>query len=336
MYQAQIMELARGYQPAVLVMTLAELDICTALAEYPAGVTALELAGRLNLYPRPLETVLAAASTLGLLSNQAGRYSNTALSAACLVKGGREYVGPQLTSTADQYRAWIDLPLAVREGIIILPSLHNDAASDPALRQLIMGLHGAARNIAPKLLPLLGPYLEKTRRLLDVGSGAGTFALTFAESYPALEVSLLDQPGVLEIAREVVGESPARDRVQYLRANYKTDDFGQSRYDLVLFFQVLRTESPETIRLLLKKAAQALIPGGAVAIYDTYLEDSRTAPVENVFQNLTLSLMYAEGGLFTPEELTGWLNEAGFKSPQLYPITAARPMVLYLAERDQS
>ncbi len=334
MFQARIMEMARGYQEAALLIALNQLEICTALAEYPAGATSQELAGKLGLQRRSLETLLAAAVTLGLLFNQAGRYSNTALSAACLVKSSRDYMGAQLKSTADQYLAWLNLPQAIREGKTILPSLHHDAANDAALRRLILGLHVGAKSLAPKLMPLLDERLRKAQRLLDVGSGAGTFALAFAEAYPALEVSLLDQAGVLEIAREVVAESPARERVQFLKANYKIDSFGQNCYDLILFFQVLRTESPKTIRLLLSKAAQALVPGGAIAIYDTYLEDSRTAPAENVFQNLTLSLMYEEGGLFTPGELAGWLTETGFGSPQLYPVQAVRPMVLYTAERN--
>jgi ubiquinone/menaquinone biosynthesis C-methylase UbiE len=330
------MEMARGYQVSVVVMALDQLEICTALAEYPAGATAQELAAKLGLHPRPLETLLAAAVAVGLLSSQEGRYSNTELSATCLVKGSAQYMGAQLKSAADQYLAWLNLPEAIRKGKTILPSLHNDAANDPALRRLILGLHSGGKQLAPKLLPVLAPFLEKARRLLDVGSGAGTFALAFAEAYLALEVTLLDQPAVLELAREVAGESSARDRVQYLSADYKTDDFGQSRYDLLLFFQVLRTESPATIRLLLGKAAQALTPNGVVVIYDTYLEDNRAAPVENVFQNLTLSLMYEAGGLFTPAELGGWLRETGFKPPRLYPVQAVRPMVLYLAERDQN
>lgn len=330
--QAHLMELARSYQQAALVMALAELDICDGLAEYPAGATAQELANRLGLNVRTLETALAAAVVVGLLSSQEGRYFNTALSAACLMKSSPQYMGAQLKSVADQYLAWAHLPEAVREGKVILPSLQTDAKGDAALRRLILGLHSGGKNLVPKLLPRLAPYLEKAQHLLDAGCGAGTFAVAFAEAYPVLQVTLLDQPAVLEIAQEVTAESPARKRVRYFPANYKTDDFGQECYELILFFQVLRTESPQTIRLLLTKAAQALRPGGSVAIYDTYLEDGRTAPAENVFQNLTLALMYEEGGLFTPDELARWLGEAGFQPPNFYPVEAVRPMALYIAQ----
>lgn len=332
MNQLELLKLARAYQQSALVLALAELEICSAIP--PEGATAEELAEKLSFALRPLAAMLAATAAMGLLDSKAGRYFNTDLSADCLAKSGPHYIGQQLKSYLDQYRGWADLPQAVREGRQVLPSLHNDAQDDPALRQLILGLHQGGRAVIPQVGPVLAPYLAKARRLLDVGCGAGTYALVFAEEYLDLEVTLLDQPGVLAIAQEVSGSSQARDRVHFQASDYRRDELGQAEFEIILFFQVLRTESPATIRQLLHKAARALEKGGLVAIYDTFLEDGRTGPVENVFQNVTLSLMYSEGGLFTPGELAGWLTEAGFKSPQAYPITAVRPMVLYLAERE--
>lgn len=333
MNQAELMGLVRGFQQSAAVMALTELNLCSALTEYENGATPAELAEKLALQVRPLTALLAAAAALGIIASEAGRYSNTPLSAEFLAESGRRYLGEQLKGYATQYLAWANLPQAVRENKIILPSLHDEVTDDPALRQLLMGLHTGGKTVARVIEPLMANYLKSAKRLLDVGCGAGTFALAFAEKYPGLEVTLFDQPSVLEIAREVVADSPAKARVSYRPGNYKTDNLGESEFDLVLFFQVLRTESPETIRLLLKKAAHALPEGGTVAIYDTWLEDGRTAPAENVFQNLSLALMYTEGALFTPAELSGWLVEAGFKPPQAHPFTTVRPMVLYLAER---
>jgi len=330
MNQLELLKLARAYQQSALVLALAELDICSALPS--EGATPEELAEKLGLELRPLAAMLAATAAMGLLDSKANRYFNTPLSADCLVKSGPHYIGQQLKSYADQYQGWANLPQAVREGRQVLPSLHNDTQNDPALRQLILSLHQGGQAVIPQVKPILDPYLAKARGLLDVGCGVGTYALAFAEAYPNLEVTLLDQSGVLQIAQEVTAANPARERVSFRSADYRTEELGQAEFELILFFQVLRTESPATIRLLLHKAAKALGKAGVVAIYDTFLEEGRTGPVENVFQNVTLSLMYSEGGLFTEGELTGWLAEAGFKSPQAYPITGVRPMVLYLAQ----
>ncbi len=333
MDRSELFEIARAYQKSALVLTLAELEICSALQEYPAGATPQALAQKFGLEARPLAAVLDAAVALGLLGANEGRYFNTTTTRDYLVKGEPKYLGQQFKGYFDQYRGWANLPQAVREGQQVLPSLHNDTQDDPALRQLLLGLDQAGHAILPQIKPPLEPYLEKARKLLDVGSGVGTFAVAFAETYPALEVTLLDQKGVLEIAREVTADSPALARLHFRAADYRREELGQAEYDLILFFQVLRTESPPTIRELLQKAGRALRVGGIVAIYDTRLEDDRSAPAENVFQNLTLALMYAEGGLFTPTELGGWLLEADFNLPQQYPVSGARPMLLYLAER---
>jgi ubiquinone/menaquinone biosynthesis C-methylase UbiE len=334
MDRSELFEMARAYQKSALVLTLAELEICNALEEYPAGATPPILAERLGVEVRPLAALLDAAVALNLLTVKEGRYFNTTTSRAYLVKGAPESMVEQFKGYFDQYKGWANLPQAVREGRLVLPSLHNDAKDDLALRQLLLGLHQGGRTIVPQIKPHLAPYLAKARRLLDVGCGLGTYALALAEAYPGLEVTLLDQKGVLDIAREVVAASRVLPRVHFLPADYRQDELGKSEYEVVLFFQVLRTESPETIQALLHKAGRALRNGGIVAIYDTWLEDDRSAPAENVFQNLSLALMYAEGGLFTPGELGSWLAEAGFKAPNHYPVRGARPMVLYVAERE--
>jgi ubiquinone/menaquinone biosynthesis C-methylase UbiE len=336
MERSELFEMARAYQKSALVLAIAELEICNALEEFPAGATVQALAEQLGSQLRPLAALLDAAVALDLLAVKEGCYFNTATSRDYLVKGAPGSMVEQFKGYFDQYRGWANLPQAVRTGQQVLPSLHNDATGDSVLRQLLLGLHQGGRAIVPQIKPHLDSYLAKARRLLDVGSGVGTYGLAFAEAYPDLEVTLLDQKGVLEIAREITAGSPAHSRLHFFPADYHQQELGQTEYDLVLFFQVLRTESSETIRTLLHKAARALRTGGGVAIYDTWLEEDRSAPAENVFQNLTLALMYAEGGLFTAAELGGWLLEAGFKLPRHYSVTGARPMVLYLAERADS
>lgn len=336
---ADLLEIARSYQPAALLIGLVELDICSFLATTvegnTAGLTVAELAGRHNLQPRPLAALLEAAAAFGLLAANKGHYTNTPLSARYLDRGSPEYLGNQIASQADQYRGWADLPATVRAGKLVLPNLQTPAGAeaDPALRRLLLSLHRGGQSLLPRLTPLLDPYLKRAESLLDIGSGLGTFGVGWAEQYPRLETTLLDRPAVLEMAREMVAASPAHHRVQLLAGNYLSLDFGRENYDLVLFFQVLRTEATANVRRLLQKAALALKPGGHIVIYDTWLADSRTVPIENVLQNLTMSMTYPEGGLFTAPELATWLAEAGLEIVVSKPVAAARPMIIYLAAR---
>ncbi len=326
--------MVRSYQHAAVIMALVELELCDVLAEHE--LTPPELAAQIGLQPRALTALLAAATALGLLEVRPdGRFGNSELSSGCLVKTSPRYVGDSIKSQADQYLGYARLAEAVRQGSQVLPDLQNfggDGQANAALHRLVLGLHSGGKQIIPLLLPHLAPYLAQAEKILDVGCGAGTFALAFAEQYPQLQVMLLDQPPVLEIAAEIVATSPARSRATLLPADYRHDDFGSDTYDIIFFSQVLRTESPPTIQNLLQRAARALKNGGVVAIYDTWLAEDRAAPIENVFQNLTLALMYVEGGLFTSSDLKGWLKAASFAMPQFVPITAARPMLLTIAQ----
>ena len=316
-------------------MALVELELCDVLAQQE--LTALELAARIGLQPRPLAALLAAAAASGLLQVQSdGRFGNSELSLACLVKTSPRYLGDSIKSQADQYLGYARLAEAVREGSQVLPDLQSfdsgEGKANVALRRLLLGLHSGGKQVLPLLLPQLAPYLATAQNLLDVGCGVGTYALAFAEHYTQLKVTLLDQSPVLEIAAEIVATSPAHSRVTILPADYHHHDFGLDSYDIVFFSQVLRTEPTVVIQNLLQRAAHALKKGGVVAIYDTWLAADRVAPVENVFQNLTLALMYAEGGLFTSNDLSSWLKSASFATPQFVPITVARPMLLTIAQ----
>lgn len=333
---AGLLAMARSYQPAALLFGLVELDLCTVLAgSGKTGLTAEELAGLLNLQPRPLAALLEAAAAIGLLETREGRFFNTSLAEKCLVRGGPDYLGNQVASQADQYRGWADLPVAVREGRTVLPNLQSSdgPTPDPALRRLLLSLHRGGQGLLPLLTSLLDPYLKKGGKLLDVGSGLGTFGAGWSEQYPTLETTLLDRPAVIELARETLAASPAQSRLYFLEGDYHFLDFGRENYNFVLFFQVLRTESVGAVRQLLQKAALALKPGGQVIIYDTYLDPDRAGPLDNVLQNLTMSLTYKEGGIFTAPELENWLEGAGLKLVESWPVAAARPMILYIAAK---
>jgi ubiquinone/menaquinone biosynthesis C-methylase UbiE len=336
----ELQKLARGFQASAVLFALAELDLATALADFPSGISASSLAAHLNLQVRQLGALLDVAVAQGLLASNRQSdgvilYHNNALSATYLSRTGDFFIGNQLRSYHEQYAGWGNLAQAVRTGQNILPDLQNAATDRAALHRVLMGLHNSGKNILPKLLPLLDPVLNSARRILDVGSGTGVYSLAFAEKYPALQVVLLDKPEVLSLAQELAADSPALPRVTFRAENYLETDFtAPDSFDIILFFQVLRTESPETVIQLLTKAHQALTPGGRVLIYDTWLAENRITPLENVYQNLTMSMMYRQGGLFSAPELESWLAASGFDAPQIQLIEGIRPMALYSVRKE--
>jgi len=109
----------------------------------------------------------------------------------------------------------------------------------------------------------------RAKSLLDVGCGAGNYALKILERLPGLAVTLLDlSRPMLDRAQERVGAA-TRGRVVTLQADVRAADLGEAQFDLVVASAVLhhlRTE--DEWRHVFAKLHRALNPGGTLWIYD--------------------------------------------------------------------
>ena len=67
---------------------------------------------------------------------------------------------------------------------------------------------------------------SKTRRLLDLGCGPGTYSLAIVERNPNVHATLLDLPGPVAEARRLAGARKMEDRLEFIAADarqYTTD-----------------------------------------------------------------------------------------------------------------
>jgi tRNA (cmo5U34)-methyltransferase len=111
--------------------------------------------------------------------------------------------------------------------------------------------------------------------LLDIGCGAGNYALKMLECIPNLNVDLLDlsQP-MLERAAQRVGAATSG-RVVTRQADIRDLDLGEGQFDIVLaaaVFHHLRSEGEW--RAVFAKCFRALRPGGSLWISDMVEHDS--------------------------------------------------------------
>jgi hypothetical protein len=109
-----LMALSTGFWAFKTLAAAHELDIFSRLAG-GAGITVAGLAEALGLHPRPAEMLLTGCAALGLLEKTDGRYRNTPLSEAYLVKGKPYYFGG-FVQMADKrlYAGWGKLAEALR------------------------------------------------------------------------------------------------------------------------------------------------------------------------------------------------------------------------------
>jgi cyclopropane fatty-acyl-phospholipid synthase-like methyltransferase len=185
-----------------------------------------------------------------------------------------------------------------------------------------MAMHSRALGIGRAVVPLLD--LAGRRRALDVGGGPGTYSVLIAEAHPGLECVVLDLPPVTAIATELIETAGLTGRVQTLAGDYHVTAFPLG-VDAVLFFGVLHQENPDAIRGLLRRAHEALAPGGIVYVLDMMTDASRAHPKFSALFSVNMALTSENGWVFSDEDLGRWLAEAGFRDVSVRPLGPPMP-----------
>ena len=190
-----LMALSTGFWAFKTLAAAHELDLFSRLAG-GAGITVAGLAETLGLHPRPAEMLLTGCAALGLLEKTDGRYRNTPLSEAYLVRGKPYYFGG-FVQMADKrlYAGWGRLTEALRTN---RPTTWDPAVQssmfdgeDPTMLALFWeAMHSVSTMTARKL----GEAVDfgHFRRLLDIGGGSGAYDIELCKLYGELRATVFD------------------------------------------------------------------------------------------------------------------------------------------------
>ncbi len=319
---------ALAYQ---IVSAAVRLNVFTALQERPSGPT--ELAQTLGANERGTGHLLAALAAIGYVVERDGRFHNTSMTEKWFLSDAKMDMGAMMMCwDAFLRELWPHAPEVVRSGKRPF-DFYEFTAKDPALnhahQRMMMGnANMAGRDIVKKVaLP------DSARRLLDVGGGHGQFTINFCKAHPRLTATIIDSEIALETARQNLEAAQLSDRVDLYAADLWSVNWG-AECDAVLLFNLLHHYDLDTNRKLLQKAYDALAPGGKVAILDQ-VAGKQSGPATNAIVQL-VGLMYylfADGRVFTREELTDLLAGAGFRNSQFHPLRSAPGISLLVAEK---
>jgi ubiquinone/menaquinone biosynthesis C-methylase UbiE len=323
-----IMRLATAYWESATLLAANDLGVFAALAD--GARTAPEVADQLGLEAPALVRLLDACCGLNLIVKQGDNYMLPSISAAFLVPGTPGYLGNGLRWARDQYDAWGHLADSVRSGAPALdPGAHLGGSADET-RTFVLAMHDRAQGVARGVIRFLN--LEGCETLLDVGGGPGTYSMLLAQHYPELHATVLDLPGVVAVADELIARHGLQDRVSTSAGDASFGDYGEDRYDSVLFSGVLHQMPAQSIRSMLAAAHRALKAGGRLLICDIMADATKTQPVFAALFSLQMLLSSKEGAVFATESCMAWLEEAGFRGihvnrlppPLPYTVLSAR------------
>lgn len=148
-------------------------------------------------------------------------------------------------------------------------------------------------------------------RILDVGGGASPLGIELLHRCRAATLIVRDRAPVAKVAREHARAARVSDRVAIIGGDVMTGDLG-GPFDLVLMVNVLDYfDGPAQLRLL-RKARQALRPGGTLVIVAPLLDAGRHSPPEAVAYDLLLLAIGSPARPATWRERRQQLRRAGF------------------------
>lgn len=324
-----IMQLALAYRSSMVLFTASELGVFTKVAAGPKS--AAEVAAECQAHVEPVRLLLDACAAAGLLVGEGGRYSNTPVADAFLVQGRPAYIGHGLEYAEDLYPTWGRLSELMRTNAPVMEPDSLLGGDLEKTRAFVYAMHERARGIGA-VLPH-GVDLTGRKRLLDVGGGPGTYSIALVQKTSGLRSTVLDLPGVLAIAKEIIAANGCGDRIDTTPGNYLESSFGTG-YDVVLLSGMMHRETEANCQLLLRKAFGALDPGGMVIVSDVFFDDdSRTSPPFATYFALSMMLTAVHGTTHAKTGMARWMTEAGLVDVEIRNLPKPNPHSLVIGKK---
>ncbi len=312
----QLMNMGRGFQAAKMLSVAVDLAVFDFLEEPHSAV---EAAAWLQADNRAVGIFLNGLAALGLLTKGVDYFQNSKIASRFLVRSKDDYRGAIIIHMQHTWeRGWHDLKDTVLVGHPKDVDPETWVATRPErdeaeVRAFICGMDAIARDLAPQVAPKLP--LGGVRRLLDLGGGPATYAITFAQAHPQMQATVFDLPGPVKIARENIAKHGLNARINTLAGNFLQDDIG-SGYDFIWISQILHSHSEAQCHHIIQKAKAALVPGGMLAIQDFFLNPDGCSPPGPALFGVHMLAVTPRGRAFTSKEVAEWLKQAGLTAPE--------------------
>jgi 2-polyprenyl-3-methyl-5-hydroxy-6-metoxy-1,4-benzoquinol methylase len=272
-----------------------------------------------------------------LLSKKKGRYRNTRISQAFLVKDSPTYLGQFLYSysrylhSADKHLSdMVAQAMKERTESPGTATWRSEQEQDLVLDMANYQLAGIAQLLAGIVSGL--PEFRTMQKMLDLGGGPGLIGIAIVDSHPDIKGVIFDLPGVIKIADDAIRKHGLDARMTVMSGDFDRDTFG-SGYDLVLASAVLHIS--RDMDSLIDKIHNALNPGGIFMSFHEGLTDERTKPAIHVLGYLPMVMTGRDVGM-DKGLVSGSMRRAGFEIIESQTLdTPVGPMDLDIARKER-
>jgi hypothetical protein len=166
----------------------------------------------------------------------------------------------------------------------------------------------------PLVLPKV--YKNGIKKLLDVGGNTGKWAIASSAFSPDIQVTIMDLPGQLNVARKKIADLGLSDRISFSPVNIldETVKF-PAGYDAVWMSQFLDCFSEAEIVSILRRCHDAIGDDGYVFILEPFWDKQRFEIAAFCLHQTSLyftALANGNSQMYSAETFLACVHEAGF------------------------
>jgi len=328
----KILQTGLAFWASKTLLSAVEMGVFTELAQTgPQHFD--ELSSRLGLHSRSSRDFLDTLVALRFLHRTGDNYANTPETDLFLDRHKPSYIGGILEmANARLYPFWGHLTEALRTG-----RPQNEASkgsgespfatlyADPArLKNFLAAMsaisHGANVAIAKKV-----PW-SNYKTYADIGTAQGDLAVEIAIANPHLCGIGYDLPECAPIFEEYAEAHGLNGRVRFQSGDFFTQPL--PNVDVITMGHILHDWNLDEKKMLIRKAYDALNPGGAFVAYDAIIDDDRSQNAFGLMMSLNMLIETSGGFDYTGAECIHWIQEAGFCDARVEHLVGPDSMVI--------
>ena len=307
----RLQNIAQSYGQSAALMAAVEVGIFTAISKgagtYPA------IAKALDLDETNVERLVVMLCAAGLVEKKAGRLVNAADAERFLVEGQPGYMGPWITFTKPQWNEWGRLADHIRvKNLKVMGSIETFTVEDAQRYHRAtysIGM-GAGRRFVRQV------DLSKRHRIMDIGGGSGAYCINAAKAHPHITGVVLDLPVVCQVATDFIAENGCSAQVKAQPCDFTKDPF-PADCDVAIMASNLPMYGRDMIASVIKKAHDALLPGGQMHLVGEMTNDDRTGPWGPAYWGLGQAVGDSQGLAHSESDVLGYFTAAGFGDVRL-------------------
>ena len=326
----KILQVGLGFWASKTLLSAVEMEVFTELAKHPEDLKGLQ--ERLGLHPRSAQDFLDALVALGFL-NRVGANTRTPLKRTCSwIRESRPMWAACWTwLTAGCLAFGIISPKACAAaarrmrpragGESLFAALY---ASPARLKEFLSAMTGLSH---PANLAIAHKFPWKNyKRYVDVGTAQGDLAVQVALANPHLSGVGFDLPEVEPIFEEYAQRNGLSGRLSFAKGDFFNTPIPET--DVVMMGHILHDWDLQEKKTLIRKAYDAVRPGGALIVYESIIDDDRSKNVFGLLMSLNM-LIETQGGFdYTGADCMGWMKEIGFKETRVEHLVGPDSMVV--------